>query len=537
MSQKRSVSSSNSPSKFQKIRDEFNEQKQERANQKILEYQKKKRRASMSNIPITNKSPTSSRFSSDSKSSKSQLLIRQDYEKGRGHHSDDEKEVIMTKMSPRELRQVQYELKDMAQVSPYKRPHYGLYVCAFVGVFMICSIHFMIQIGQTRISNRLHEAYMEPLSLNEVIITMNQKKTSQSRQSNNNHQRQSVLSMLETGRPYVMEDHQDGSTLCFQLWGDKSNIQVEHKNDIVVYFAGLGGSRMEHFHLDSDKKLLLTIDKPGQGFSMNKLTSSSSSSSSSSSRYIDVADKVLSLLTLLEVNRFDIVGWSAGGPFALALAHQSQHHTQPAQSYHHSQQRDVTPLPPIPNRVSLVAAAPQWAKSSFNVQLSCPQNFFFYYFLKLINRKVLSEIILKVIEFLSGFEVELDLLVTPKYDKVLKRTNRNYAESIRQGIISTLAFADDMYQERNIDWGFNLNKIVLPIRIFHSPQDHVVPYNAAFQIHSELPFSSIYKLPPYYLSDFEEGHFIMVTFWSMIVNDGDDGHHEASSYLLPIDTD
>jgi pimeloyl-ACP methyl ester carboxylesterase len=100
----------------------------------------------------------------------------------------------------------------------------------------------------------------------------------------------------------------DGRTLGFAEYGDPNGKPVFH-------FNGSGGSRLEH---PVDKSILIELgiryistDRPGHGISTPQ----------PKRELLDWPDDISSLADHLRIERFYVLGWSAGGPHALACAH------------------------------------------------------------------------------------------------------------------------------------------------------------------------------------------------------------------------
>lgn len=100
----------------------------------------------------------------------------------------------------------------------------------------------------------------------------------------------------------------DGRKLAFAEYGDPNGKPVFH-------FNGSGGSRLEH---PADLNILtglgiryICTDRPGHG----------NSSPQSNRQLLDWPDDVMSLADYLEIDKFYVLGWSAGGSHALACAY------------------------------------------------------------------------------------------------------------------------------------------------------------------------------------------------------------------------
>ena len=99
----------------------------------------------------------------------------------------------------------------------------------------------------------------------------------------------------------------DGRQLAFAEYGTPDGKPVFH-------FNGSGGSRLEH---PVDEHILTSLDiryiatdRPGHG----------NSSPKQDRTLLDWADDVVAIANHLNINEFYVLGWSAGGPHALACA-------------------------------------------------------------------------------------------------------------------------------------------------------------------------------------------------------------------------
>ena len=100
----------------------------------------------------------------------------------------------------------------------------------------------------------------------------------------------------------------DGRSLGYAQYGDMAGKPVFH-------FHGSGGSRLEHPLDESillDLKIrLISTDRPGHGLSDFQ----------PDRKLLDWPDDVLQLADHLRIDKFYVLGWSAGGPYALACAY------------------------------------------------------------------------------------------------------------------------------------------------------------------------------------------------------------------------
>ncbi len=101
----------------------------------------------------------------------------------------------------------------------------------------------------------------------------------------------------------------DGRTLAYLESGDPNGRPV-------FYFHGWPGSRLEGQIYDSlNQKLgirMIVADRPGYGLSDNQ----------ENRTYLNWADDVAELANQLGIERFAVLGYSSGGPYAAVVAHQ-----------------------------------------------------------------------------------------------------------------------------------------------------------------------------------------------------------------------
>jgi pimeloyl-ACP methyl ester carboxylesterase len=100
----------------------------------------------------------------------------------------------------------------------------------------------------------------------------------------------------------------DGRTLAYLDIGDPEGRPV-------FYFHGGPGSRLEGFLFEEPNQQLgirmIALDRPGYGLSDFQ----------EERTYVDWPDDVSELADRLDINRFAVLGWSSGGPYAAAVAH------------------------------------------------------------------------------------------------------------------------------------------------------------------------------------------------------------------------
>lgn len=256
----------------------------------------------------------------------------------------------------------------------------------------------------------------------------------------------------------------------------------------VFYFHGSGSSRFEHpLNQDILTQLnirFISVDRPGNGLSDFQ----------ADRRLIGWAKDIVQLADYLETERFYVVGHSAGGPHALACAHQ------------------------IPERIFAGAVISSVAP------MNRPHAYQGMPFLnQLLARSARhSPILVKLIRWvmrrmvMGDFEKSTRILMSsiPKADKAIIYELRNaesFISTVREGFRfgSSGVAQDDILI--NQDWDFNLTEIKPHIDIWHGEKDVNVPMNAAQYLCNMLPHARLIFLP-------SEGHFIQLKYWGGILS-------------------
>ncbi|GMI36379.1 hypothetical protein TeGR_g10299 [Tetraparma gracilis] len=263
---------------------------------------------------------------------------------------------------------------------------------------------------------------------------------------------------------------------------------------VVVYFAGLFGSRLEHFESPDDRNrpFLITLDRPGSG-----CTNPWKELGPGNTQYTQVADVVLELLDDVNATSFEAVGWSSGGPYALALAHQFEARAETSLSL---------------TRATVVAGDPQWARSSLSTYLHAPHHVLMMFAARCLPRWALSLAIHVGLHILWGAG-QVEILSSEEMKKMIA----NFAEGARFKGDSFDAFADDIVLERANDWGFELEDIKSPVRVLHSPGDKIVPFAAGVENADRLPNGVLVDMGGEW-SLYSEGHLIMEEYWGQIMD-------------------
>ena len=282
----------------------------------------------------------------------------------------------------------------------------------------------------------------------------------------------------EQNRTLILED---GRKLGFAEYG----VPTGHP---VFHFHGSGGSRLEH---PSPETILtnlnirfISVDRPGNGLSDFQ----------AGRCIIDWAKDIVQLADHLGIERFYVDGHSAGGPHALACAHQ------------------------LPGRVIAGAAISSVAP------MSRPGA---YEGMPILNQILARSaryipLITRMIRWmmrnmlLGNFEKASKQLMAsiPDSDKAVLYNSQhieNFVCAVREGFRSGSRGVAQDDTLINRDWGFDLACVKPRIDIWHGEADVNVPIGAAKYLHNILPHTHTTFFP-------NEGHFFILKYWGKILS-------------------
>jgi len=100
----------------------------------------------------------------------------------------------------------------------------------------------------------------------------------------------------------------DGRKIGYMRYGEKTEGKVKFN---VLLFAGIPGSRLFCPDFIPSNVNVFVVERPGFGLSDEKPNRT----------IFDWADDVLEVVDKLGLTRFSVIGYSAGGPYALSVAH------------------------------------------------------------------------------------------------------------------------------------------------------------------------------------------------------------------------
>ncbi len=269
----------------------------------------------------------------------------------------------------------------------------------------------------------------------------------------------SETNTLEAGSKAIQL--QDGRILGYAEYGCADG-------KVLFYFHGHPGARMEAMFLAGPASQagirLIGVDRPGMGLS----------SYEARRQILDWPEDVRQLADLLEIDRFSVVGFSGGGPYALACAYQ------------------------LPDRLSscgIIAGVGQ-----LNPLFSFLSQWMPWLMLPVTRRLFLNEkqakkSLLNVSQ--SWVEPDRKSLLQPGIKELMAAS---LVEGLRQG--SRGAAYDGALLGR--PWGFRLEAITFPnLYLWHGGLDKEVAISAARQTAKSLPHCNAAFYPT-------EGHISLI---------------------------
>ena len=272
----------------------------------------------------------------------------------------------------------------------------------------------------------------------------------------------------------------DGRKLGFVEYGDLNGKAVFH-------FNGSGGSRLEY---PADQSILtdlgirfIATDRPGHGISDPQ----------PDRKLLDWPDDISQLADHLNIDRFYVQGWSAGGPHALACAYKLPERVLAGGLISGLAPPD-RPQPyeglPLPNRMLMI------------VGRSVPG---LVYFVRRMMRGMIMGDPEEVIEKLAATFPEEDGQVIRDFGYQELLVN-DIQEGYRQGWQGPAQ--DDIII--NTPWGFKIDEIQVRIDIWQGGLDKNVPVNHGQYQHELIPNSRLTVLP-------DQAHVYLLSHWREIL--------------------
>ena len=272
---------------------------------------------------------------------------------------------------------------------------------------------------------------------------------------------------------------EDGRSLGFAEWGDASGVPI-------VHFHGSSSSRLEHPIQDEALAgvRLVTIDRPGHGLSDFQ----------PGRTLLDWPHDVAALADHLGLERFAVSGWSAGGPYALACAHQIPERLSAVglvSSFGPYDRPGATAGMDRFNKVALAMARRMpWAITRRMTQMMGRA------FAKGPEGTARRR-------FASSPAPDQRALSDPQATEMLIAS---MVESFRPG-------SDGSAWEARLftrPWGFRLQDIAIPVALWHGDADMNSPLGNGEYLSQTIPHATLTVLP-------DHGHFFILQYWGEIV--------------------
>jgi pimeloyl-ACP methyl ester carboxylesterase len=263
----------------------------------------------------------------------------------------------------------------------------------------------------------------------------------------------------------------DGRQVAYACYGKSEGLPV-------FYFHGLPGSRYECQLADAPARALglrvVAPDRPGYGLSPPDRDGS----------LRDWTADVGALADALGVDTFTAIGVSGGAPCALACAHEMPHRVTAVTL--------VAGLGPV-HETLLRRDMSLAARLSFFLARKAPgvfSAFFEQTVVRLAARR--PDLLVRLIATLDGGPDKATLLDPP----VFQAFSFSIRECFRQGTAGSLKDLQVFQQP----WGFALEDIRQPVRVWHGTRDRVVPQSHSRHVAHRLPGAELTVVP-------DEGHF------------------------------
>jgi len=273
----------------------------------------------------------------------------------------------------------------------------------------------------------------------------------------------------------------DGRALGFAEYGVSTGSPIFH-------FHGSGSSRLDRPASDNLLSQLdirfISVDRPGHGlsdFQPERLL-------------IDWPKDITQLADHLGLEKFYVTGHSAGGPHALACAHELAERIVAGVTISSvapmSRPRPYDGMPILNQILARSARHLPWLT----------------HLLSKTTRNMIMQDVEKAAKQLMSSIPDSDKEILYELENV-----ENMVHSIREGFrqgSEGIAHDDNLI---NSEWGFELKSIKPRIDIWHGKLDVNVPIHAAYYLHDQIQNNQFYELP-------DKGHFFIINKWENVLS-------------------
>ena len=262
----------------------------------------------------------------------------------------------------------------------------------------------------------------------------------------------------------------------------------------VFYFPGNPASRLDGWRLDEPAKRvkarIIALDRPGIGLSDFK----------AGRRYLDWPDDVSELADNLGINRFAVLGLSAGGPYTMACAYKIPQRitsaaivSSPCPFNVPEATKDMSKFQHL--AVFVVQRAPWLARLRIGILV------------RKVNRDPIG-VILRV----NGGMAEVDKAII---DEIISRNPEGLNRAVNNLRQAFHLGARGIVQEYSIlmnPWGFRPNDISIQIKIWHGEADITIRPSMGRYLANSIPDCQANFLPG-------EGHYLIFKHAEDILRD------------------
>lgn len=275
----------------------------------------------------------------------------------------------------------------------------------------------------------------------------------------------------------------DGRALAYAEWGDPSGTPV-------LFFHGSQSSRLERHPDDSIARArnvrLITIDRPGHGLSDFQPDRT----------LLDWPGDAAALADALGLDRFAVMGMSAGGPYALACALKMPERLTSATIIASAAPLDVP---------EVRAHLPRQLKTMFGVAHIAP--WLVSAMLSRARKKALADPVKAVEPALKQFSApDQAVLARPEIRAVLPSM---YAEAYR---LDQRGPAWEVTHTMSRPWGFRVEDVRMHVNLWQGEADNNVPVEWGRWFAATLPDCTAHFLPG-------EGHLLIFDHWGEILDE------------------
>jgi len=269
----------------------------------------------------------------------------------------------------------------------------------------------------------------------------------------------------------------DGRRLTYAEYGPASGKPV-------IAFHGAPGSRLEHGDLSALQETdtnLIVVDRPGYG----------QSDFHPDRKLLDWPDDICHLADALHLDRFAVMGYSGGGPYAAACGYKMAERI---------------------TRVALLSSPapfelPQFTDNKLPASLALFE----------LAAQDYQQAEQQLIELVAATDSLLNIMeasASPA-DKTIfldidfrQMYSDNLAESSRQGMAG-LAYDMSILAH---PWGFDPAQINTEVYLWHGTEDHNVPIAMGYHLGNAIPQCRTHYLPG-------AGHYLMFEHWKEILQE------------------